>query len=106
MKDKVYPFLYFISEPFMAPFRFLVPLSINGFDLAVFPAFAGVLFIIAVTGLPVYDCSLGGSRLCKMFGLSLCACGICERELLMQGAGCCVCRCRGCRPVKIEAKIS
>ena len=27
-------------------------MSINGFDLAVFPAFAGVLFIIAVTGHP------------------------------------------------------
>ena len=50
VKDKVYPFLYFISEPFLTPFRNLVPLRINGFDLAVFPAFAGVLFIIAVTG--------------------------------------------------------
>ena len=63
VKDKVYPFLYFISEPFMAPFRLLVPLSINGFDLAVFPAFAGVLFIIAVTGLPLYGRNGGGGQL-------------------------------------------
>jgi hypothetical protein len=31
--------------------RYIAPMNINGFDLAVFPAFAGVLFIIAVTGL-------------------------------------------------------
>ena len=33
----------------MVPFRRITPMQINGFDLAVFPAFAGVLFIIAVT---------------------------------------------------------
>ena len=49
VRERVFPFLYFISEPFLVPFRRIIPMQINGFDLAVFPAFAGVLFIIAVT---------------------------------------------------------
>ena len=46
----------------MMLFRTIAPMSINGFDLAVFPAFAGVLFCIAAADAVGADLSVA-SRL-------------------------------------------
>ena len=89
VRERVYPFLVFMSEPFMMLFRTIAPMSINGFDLAVFPAFAGVLFLIAAADAVGADLSVAS----RFVGANICTHTHTHTHLIHTCVCVCVCVC-------------